>query len=182
MTKRLRPDVIIMDIAMPQLNGVQATRQILEASPASKIVILSGHGDGEYVDHVIELGAVGYLVKDSSADMLARAIRAVHRGGTYFSPSVAADLRRVSEQATRPGGRTAKKRASLTSRETEVLRKIAEGNANKRIATGLAVSIKTVENHRQHLMAKLGLHDTAGLTRYAVSAGIIGSGVRLTIK
>ena len=183
LAKELLPAVVVMDIAMPLLNGLEATRQILKALPATKIVVLSGHGDDAYVDQVIELGAVGYLIKKASALELSKAIRETYRGNTFFSPSVARRLRDVHQGSLNgAAGRRKTRAAGLTSREVEILQLIAEGKANKQTAAELGISIKTVEKHRQRLMSKLDIHDTAGLTRYAIVAGIIESGVRLTIE
>ena len=170
LTKKLRPAVVVMDFAMPQLNGLEATRQILLAVPATKVLILSAHNDDEYVECVIAAGAAGYLLKQSSAHILAEAIRAVEKGRPVFSPSIA---RRLGDK----GGR---RRSLLTSREEEVLQLVAEGAPNKQVAAELGISIKTVEKHRQHLMDKLDIHDTAGLTRYAIAAGVVESSVQKT--
>lgn len=169
MAIRLRPDVVVMDIAMPLLNGIEATRQILDVLPATRVVVLSAHSDDEYVERVTELGASGYLLKQSSLDDLAAAIRVVHAGGTYVSPSISRRLRHTA------GGRppAGPARTPLTSRESEVLQLVAEGKANKQTAAELRISIKTVEKHRQSLMAKLDIHDVAGLTRYAIAIGTI---------
>jgi DNA-binding NarL/FixJ family response regulator len=181
LAKRLRPAVIVMDIAMPLLNGLEATRQILKAVPAARVLILSAHGDDEYIRQAVMLGAAGYLIKQTSADLLSKAIREVAKGNTFFSPSIAHRVHDLYPPP--PEGRAAVKkgRTVLSSREVEVLQLIAEGNANKQVAAELGISIKTVEKHRQHLMSKLGLHDTAGLTRYAIAAGIIESRVQVTI-
>jgi len=183
LTRELLPAVVVMDIAMPLLNGLEATRQILKMLPATKVLVLSAHDDDAYVEQVTELGAAGYLVKQTSALVLAKAIREAHKGKTYFSPSIFRRLR-DRQQNSLPGaaGRSKKKAAALTSREMEILQLIAEGQANKQMAAELGISIKTVEKHRQHLMSKLDIHDTAGLTRYAIAAGIIESGVLLTIE
>ena len=175
LVKELSPAVVVMDIAMPLLNGVEATRQILRAAPTTRIVILSAHGDDEYVDQVVALGARGYLIKQSSAEVLAQAIREVHKGKTFFSPAIAKRL--GDRDRVMP-----KRRVALTSREVEILQLVAEGKANKQTALELGISIKTVEKHRQRVMGKLGIHDTAGLTRYAIAAGIIERGVRLRIE
>jgi DNA-binding NarL/FixJ family response regulator len=180
LTKRLRPDVVIMDIAMPLLNGLEATRRIVKDVPAARVLILSAYGDDAYVRQAILFGAAGYLIKQTSADSLARAIREIQEGKTFFSPSIAKRLHDLSLES--PAGRGAtQKKAGLSSREVEVLQLIAEGKANKQVARELGISIKTVEKHRQHLMSKLDLHDTAGLTRYAIAAGIIESPVQRTI-
>ncbi len=181
LTKKLRPDVVVMDIAMPLLNGLEATRRILKAVPAARVLILSAHGDDEYLRQGVMLGAAGYLIKQTSADLLSRAIREVQKGNTFFSPSIADRLHSLSLESPDGGGVLKKKKTALSSREMEVLQLIAEGKANKQVAAGLGISIKTVEKHRQHLMKKLDLHDTAGLTRYAIAAGIIESRIQVTI-
>ena len=178
---KLNPAVIVMDIAMPLLNGLEATRQILKIAPTTRILILSAHSDDAYVDQVIALGAAGYLIKQTAAHILPKAIREVVKGNTFFSPAIARHLDRQNEKSPGRNGLLKKKIAQLTSREMEVLQLIAEGNANKQIASELGIGIKTVEKHREHLMEKLDIHDTAGLTRYAISAGIIESSVQLTI-
>ena len=181
LAKRLRPAVVVMDIAMPLLNGLEATRRIRKAVPTARVLILSAHSDDEYIRQVILLGAAGYLIKQTSADLLSKAIREVEKGNTFFSPSIARRMQDLYPPS--PNGRAAVKKAQnvLSSREVEVLQLIAEGKANKQVAAELGISIKTVEKHRQHLMNKLDLHDTAGLTRYAIAAGIIESRVPMTI-
>jgi DNA-binding NarL/FixJ family response regulator len=179
--RRLHPAVVVMDIAMPLLNGLEATRQVLRTVPATKVLILSAHSDDEYVEQVTTLGAAGYLIKQSSGRILARAIREVHKGNTFFSPSIS---KRVLDQYEKSPGRPGlrkKRGVRLTSREMEILQLIAEGKANKQVAAELGISHKTVEKHREHLMRKLSIHDTAGLTRYAIAAGIVESSVQLTI-
>jgi two-component system, NarL family, nitrate/nitrite response regulator NarL len=181
LTRKLRPEVVVMDIAMPLLNGLEATRQILKAFPATKVLILSAHSDDAYVKNATEAGAMGFLLKQSSSHYVCQAIREVQKGNTFFSPSIA---RRVHDQYQKSpdGARLLKKRSNrLSSREVEILQLIAEGKANKEIAAELGISIKTVEKHREHLMAKLDIHDTAGLTRHAIAAGIIESSVQVTI-
>ncbi len=181
MVRRLRPDVVLMDIAMPGLNGLDATRQIITANPAARVVILSAHSDDVYVERMNEAGAAGFLEKQSSAEILTHAIHEVAEGRSYFSPAIA---RRLSQHANQPRDRDGlpkPKGNRLTAREAEVLQLVAEGSANKQMATALGISIKTVEKHRQHLMNKLGIHDTAGLTRYAIARGVIESSVQLTI-
>ena len=180
LAKRLRPAVVLMDIAMPLLNGLEATRRILKAVPATRVLILSAHSDDEYIRQVVLLGAAGYLIKQTSADLLSRAIREVEKGNTFFSPSIASRVHSLCRESP-DRGRLLKKNAALSSREVEVLQLIAEGKANKQVAAELGISIKTVEKHRQRLMSKLDLHDTAGLTRYAIAAGVIESRVQATI-
>ncbi|MGK0186425.1 MAG: DNA-binding NarL/FixJ family response regulator [Verrucomicrobiales bacterium] len=179
---KLRPDVVVMDIAMPLLNGIEATRQILHKLPEMKILILSAHSDDAYVEQVMALGAKGYLIKQTAANVLAESIRRVHQGKTCLSPIISKRLHHHELKAQASGELGAKKDASdLSAREMEVLQLIAEGKANKQTADVLHISIKTVEKHRQSLMDKLDIHDTAGLTRYAISTGIIESSVQVTI-
>jgi DNA-binding NarL/FixJ family response regulator len=181
MVKKLRPAVVLMDIAMPLLNGLEATRQVLKALPATKVLMLSAHSDDAYVKNATESGAVGFLLKQTSAHDVCRAIREVQKGNTFFSPSISKCRDRLHPQSTDRAGQVSKKVAQLTSREMEVLQLIAEGKANKETAAELGIGMKTVEKHREHLMQKLDIHDTAGLTRYAIGAGIIESSVQLTI-
>jgi DNA-binding NarL/FixJ family response regulator len=177
----LRPDVVVMDIAMPLLNGLEATRQILAAHPGTKVIILSAHSDDAYIDRVIAVGAAGFLIKQTSAQILAKAIHDVMAGDAFYSPQVSRRLRDHYQKPERAGGLMIKKATGLTSRELEVIQLVAEGHANKQVAADLKISIKTVEKHRQHLMDKLNIHDTAGLTRYAIAQGIIESSVQVTI-
>ncbi|HEX4343307.1 MAG TPA: response regulator transcription factor [Verrucomicrobiae bacterium] len=181
LAKKLRPDVILMDIAMPLLNGLEAARQILKDDPKVKLLMLSAHSDDAYVKTATDSGARGFLLKQTSAHEVCRAIREVHAGKTYFSASISRRVNRLEPQALDRTGRVSKKISQLTSREMEVLQLIAEGKANKETAAELGIGMKTVEKHREHLMQKLDIHDTAGLTRYAISAGIIESSVQLTI-
>jgi DNA-binding NarL/FixJ family response regulator len=181
LAKKLRPAVVLMDIAMPLLNGLEATRQLLKVLPATKILILSAHSDDAYVKDATESGAMGFLLKQTSARDVCRAIREVQKGKTFFSPAISKRLDRLNSQVLDRAGSLNKKITQLTSREMEVLQLIAEGEANKQIAAELGIAIKTVEKHREHLMLKLDIHDTASLTRYAISAGIIENSVQLTI-
>ena len=181
MARTLRPDIILMDIAMPVLNGLEATRQILAEDPVAKILILSAHSDDEYIERMRSAGVAGFLEKQTSAEILTKAIREVAAGKTFFSPSI---TKRMAGKQNRPLDREGLLRANgnrLTAREAEVLQLVAEGSANKQVASSLGISIKTVEKHRQNLMDKLNIHDTAGLTRYAISSGVIESSVHLTI-
>lgn len=181
MTRKLRPDVVVMDIAMPLLNGLEATRQIHKELPGVKVLILSAHSDDAYVESVASIGAAGYLIKQTSAHCLAGAIREVMKGNTFLSPSIAKRYQARQEGSLDRKGLPKAKASQLSSREMEVLQLIAEGEANKQIAAELGISIKTVEKHRDHLMRKLDIHDTAGLTRYAITAGIVECNVQLTI-
>jgi len=181
LVKKLRPAVVVIDIAMPLLNGLEATRQIRKEFPDTKVIILSAHSDDAYVEQVIELGAAGFLLKQASSHSLATAIRTVQTGSTFFSPEASRRLKRGDQQSQDREGNFKKKTNRLSSREVEVLQLIAEGKPNKQVAEELGVSFKTVDKHRQHLMSKLDIHDIAGLTRYAIAEGIIQSEVRVNI-
>jgi DNA-binding NarL/FixJ family response regulator len=181
MARTLLPDVILMDIAMPGLNGLEATRQILAANPAAKVLVLSAHSDDVYVESMTGAGAVGFLEKQSSAEVLTKGIREVAEGRTFYSPSIAKRLRDEQSNPLDRNGVRKNRGIRLTSRESEVLQLVAEGFANKQVAAELGISIKTVEKHRQHVMHKLNIHETAGLTRYAIAQGIIENSVQVTI-
>jgi DNA-binding NarL/FixJ family response regulator len=180
LARKLRPAVVLMDIAMPRLNGLEATRQILKAIPTTRILILSAHNDDASVTNAIESGAAGFVLKQTSAHDVCQAIRKVQNGNIFFTPSVAKRLH-IREHMSPDQVRSLKSaNENLTSREMEVLQLVAEGKANKETAADLGICMKTVEKHREHLMQKLNIHDTAGLTRYAISMGIIESSVQLT--
>jgi DNA-binding NarL/FixJ family response regulator len=181
MVNQLRPAVVLMDIAMPLLNGLEATRQVLKALPDTKVLMLSAHGDDAYVKTAADSGAVGFLLKQTNAHDVCDAIREVHKGNMFFSPSISRRQDRLRRAALNRVGSPTKEVARLTSRELEVLQLIAEGKANKETAGELGIGIKTVEKHREHIEQKLDIHDTAGLTRYAIATGIIESSVQLTI-
>lgn len=172
------PDVVVMDIAMPSLNGLEATRQIIKEVPSTKVLILSSYSDDEYVEQLTEAGAVGYLVKQTASTELIKAIREVQKGNAFFSPTISKRLMDHYRQAFLNGQPERKKSQGLTSRELEVLQLIAEGSANKQIAAELCISIKTVEKHRQQVMNKLNIHDVAGLTRYAIAKGMVDRGLK----
>jgi DNA-binding NarL/FixJ family response regulator len=181
LAKKFHPNIVLMDIAMPRLNGLEATRQLHHELPAIKVIVLSAHSDDAYVKNATDSGAVGFLLKQTSAHDVCHAIREVHAGKTFFSPSISRRQERLHSRSLDRTGLPKKKTAELTSREMEVLQLIAEGKANKETAVELGIGVKTVEKHREHLMDKLDIHDTAGLTRHAIDAGIIESSVQLTI-
>lgn len=174
----LQPHVVVMDIHMPRLNGLEATRQIMQALPSTKILILSASSDPIHLEELMKLKISGYLLKQSEAELLPAAIRAAHNGEAYFSPSIARHLER---EAGNPASLEHSCSTQLTSREAEVLQLVAEGSANKQISAELHISVKTVEKHRQSLMKKLRIHDIAGLTRYAIDKGVIESEARVAV-
>ena len=175
LTKKTLPDVVVMDLAMPAMNGLEATRQIVRNVPSAKVLVLTSYGDDDYVAQLMAAGATGYLLKQTAAADLLKAIRQVRGGHEFFSPVIAKRLRKRSREAFTVGQPDAKT-GRLTSREAEVLQLVAEGFANKQIAAELSISIKTVEKHRQQAMNKLNIHDVAGLTRYAMSKGWVEGG------
>jgi DNA-binding NarL/FixJ family response regulator len=164
---QLQPDVIVMDVAMPELNGIEATRRVAGLSPRSRVLALSMHKDSVYVREILRAGARGYLLKDSIASDLLAAVRAVARGEGYLSPGVSdAVLNDYRRHVTDPID-------LLSSREREVLQMIAEGKTNKEIATVLNLSVYTVDAHRGRIMEKLNLHSVTELVRFAVRCGLV---------
>jgi len=175
LARDLRPDVVLMDLAMPNTNGMEATRTISGQSPRTRVLVLSAYQDDETVREALQNGAVGYVSKHSAASELLTAIREVSRGKRFCSARIANRLRaleRSADKQARSGGPP----ATLTPREREVLLRVAQGQANKQVAGSLGLSIKTVEKHRQAAMDKLNLHDTASLTRYAIAKGLVSPG------
>jgi DNA-binding NarL/FixJ family response regulator len=169
--KRLRPDVVLMDAAMPQLNGVEATWQITLVLPSVRVLILSSFSDEHFVEQAIEAGAAGYVMKEAAASEVCHAIREVHNGRAFFSPLVSRCL--IGLWRERELRHETKSSSRLTSRQMEVLQLIAEGYASKQIASLLSLALKTVEKHRQTLMNKVDCRNIATLTRYAVANGIV---------
>ena len=170
MVETHHPDLVLMDIAMPGLNGLEATRRLVKAFPAIRVLILSMHKSEEYVWQALRAGAVGYLLKDAELAELALALTAVTRGETYLSPPISKHL--IREYVQRVGGEeTTLER--LTPRQREILQLIAEGYTTKAIAQRLGLGVKTVETHRTQMMERLGIHDIAGLVRYAIRMGIV---------
>jgi len=169
---KLNPDVLLMDIVMPIMSGAAATKEVVKTNPKTRVLVLSSYTGEECVWDLLQAGAVGYLTKHSASEELLQAIRDVHKGGSYFSPVIARNLRKRLARPNRAAQSTS--HPPLSPRETQVLKLIAEGLPNKQIADVLGISIKTVEKHRQQLIDKLDIHDTAGLTRYAVERGLAG--------
>jgi DNA-binding NarL/FixJ family response regulator len=174
MTRKLSPDVLVLDIVMPRLNGLEALRQIKQVCPSTKVLLLSSYNDEHFLRQSVAGQASGYLLKESAAADLLQAIRQVFRGEPAFSPSLTSRLRHLYQEAVGKGT-PAGKETRLTNREAETLQLIAEGYANKQIAAELGISIKTVEKHRQQIMHKLNIHEVAGLTRYALEQHMIPS-------
>ncbi len=170
LARQLQPDVAVLDIVMPVLNGIEAAHQIGKLCPSTRVILLTVHQEEQYVLAAIRDGVRGYVVKTQAADDLFRAIHDVCQGRIYASPHVAQTVMGIVQrgvQASSGGGDT------LTRREREVLQLVAEGKGAKQIAGSLKISAKTAEFHRSRLMAKLGVHDTAGLVRYAIRRGFI---------
>ncbi len=167
LAKTLKPDVVIMDVTMPELNGIEATRRIREISPHIRVLALSVHRDSVYVREIIRAGAEGYLLKESADTDLLAAVRAVAEGQSYLSPEVqGAILKDYRKHVTNPLD-------LLTSREREILQLIAEGKTNKDIASGLNLSVYTVDGHRTRIMEKLNLHSVGELVRFAIRNGLV---------
>ena len=163
---KLRPDVVIMDVSMPEINGIEGTRQICAALPHTRVIGLSMHKDAVYVREILRAGARGYLLKDSEDEDLLRAIRSVHRGEAFLSPAISdAVLSDYRKHVSNPIDQ-------LTSREREILTMIAEGKSNKEIAAALNLSVYTVESHRGSVMEKLNLHNTGDIVRFALRNGL----------
>ncbi len=169
--KQLTPDVVLMDITMPVLNGLEATRQIKKTHPNTRVLILTVHSTEEYIFQILRAGASGYLVKQAAVPELISAIQAVYRGDSYLSPAVSRIL--VEEYSRTAEATTMDHFDKLTGRERQVLQLVAEGRSSRDIAHLLGISIKTVEAHRAHIMEKLDLHTAADLTRYAIRKGVI---------
>lgn len=168
----LRPDVVVMDVGMPVLNGIEATQTIVTQCPATAVVILSMHADESYVMRALKAGARGYLLKDSAAADLMGAIQAISQGKSFFSPKVSRILAEDYVRVLKQKG-AVDTYDLLTSREREILQLLAEGKTNKEVATALNISPYTVETHRSHILQKLNLHNSAELVLYAVRKGII---------
>jgi two-component system response regulator NreC len=172
LVQKLRPHVVVMDVAMPELNGIEATRQILKRVEGAKILVLSMHGDDVYVRQALKAGARGYLLKDSEDLDLIKAVKAIRAGGSFFSPPVSKVVL-SGYLGDKVDGDSEDSVARLTDREREVLQLIAEGKTNKEVAHALTVSVNTVETHRKHIMEKLDLHNTAELVRFAIRTKIV---------
>lgn len=172
LVRQHQPDLVLMDIAMPELNGLEVVRQLVKDSPNVRSIILTMHADEEHVWQALQAGAAGYLVKGGSLAELELAIKSVAQGETYLSPGVSGP---VIKEYIRRTGNEAEATDSLTPRQREVLQMIAEGKTTKQIALVLSVSVKTVESHRAQLMKRLGVQDIASLVRHALRIGLVES-------
>ena len=168
--ERLDPDVVLMDINMPGLGGIEASLEMKKLGRRARILILSQYEDREYVRRLLKIGVSGYVLKKSAGSELANAVRAVHRGGLVLDPEVA---RTAMEEAGPAAPGTADPWESLTDREKQVLKLVAEGRSNKEVAEVLGISVKTAMSHREHVMEKLGLHNRTELVRFAIRRGVI---------
>jgi DNA-binding NarL/FixJ family response regulator len=167
---RLRPEVIVLDIGMPILNGIDAAREIKESLPATKLVFISMHSNAIYVRKAVEAGGSAYVLKSGAAEELLKAIAVARQGGTYFSPGFGF---KVLDSLAEAGRDSSRHIVELTSRQRQILQLIAEGKQNKEIAALLNISVKTIEFHRSRLMTILGVHTVAELTRYAIQYGVV---------
>ncbi len=168
LAKQLEPDVVLMDIGLPSMNGLEVTKRLREVSPKIKVIAFTMHENKEYVLEIIRLGARGYVLKNTSIDELRRAIHAVYKGNRYFSPAISKLL--VDQYVAHVEGKGEGR--ELTPREGEVLALIATGMSSKEIAVKLKLSTRTVDTHRERIMNKLGIHSAVGLARYAIEKGI----------
>jgi DNA-binding NarL/FixJ family response regulator len=171
LAKKLKPDVIVMDLHMPDMSGAEAARAILAENPGIRIIALTSDSDKRFIKQVFQAGAVGYLLKDCAVEELVQAVRAVAAGGKYMSATVSNIV--IKEMASDSSGARTAVKSPLTTRETEVLKAIAEGLSTKEIASSLKMSVRTVETHRHAVAEKLDLHSIAELTRYALRQGLI---------
>lgn len=165
--RRLKPDLAVLDIGMPGLNGVDAAREVLRASPRTRVIVLTMHKDHAYVAEALRAGVRGYVLKSRGAEEMLEALREVARGGVYLSPGLSREVAEGFLRGDKPV------ESPLSPREREVLQLVAEGKTTKEVAAALFISFKTVESHRQRIMSKLDLHETASLVRYAIRNGLI---------
>jgi len=168
--RTLHPDVVVMDVGMPELNGVEATRRIRAEFDGVRVIALSTHTDKRYVHHMLEAGANGYVLKISAHEELIRAVRAASQGRTYLSPEIAGLV--VERSTSANAGCETSAYSTLSSREREVLQLVAEGKTSAETAKEMHISVKTVETHRRNIVQKVGLHGTAELTKYAIREGL----------
>jgi two-component system nitrate/nitrite response regulator NarL len=168
-SRELHPDVVLMDISMPKMNGLAVTEMLRKDVPNAKILVLSVHGNKDYIFRIIQAGAHGYISKEAAPAELLKAIESVHAGEPFFSPEIA---KAALTQIITSGGKK-EPFAQLTGREREVLVLIAEGQSNKEIANKLGIGVRTIETHRERIMRRLDIHSVAGLTKFAIANGLI---------
>ncbi|HLJ69461.1 MAG TPA: response regulator transcription factor [Chloroflexota bacterium] len=173
LVEELQPDVVVMDIAMPNLNGLEATRQIKRRFPRTQVVILTMHENQQYLTQIVKVGAIGCVLKRAAGTELVTAVRAAARGESYFSPAIASMILDDYRVRLRNEGRDPQE--LLTEREREILQLVAEGRTNQEIADQLTLSIKTIQTHRAHIMEKLDAHDRTDLVKHAIRMGMISS-------
>jgi len=171
--EKLLPEIVLLDLAMPQLHGIAATRLISKKVPTAKVLILSAYSERREIHAAMKAGAAGFVIKQTAADELLKAIREISKGNAYFSPQITKGFFSEVRNTANTSAPNSASGPSLTPRELEVLQLIAEGNTNKEMAATLFISVKTVEKHRQALMRKTRTHETAGVTRYAISNGLV---------
>ncbi len=181
LARTLRPDVILMDIAMPVLNGLEATREILTANPQAKVLMLSAHSDDAYIERMTAVGAFGFIEKQKVSEHLASAIDQAAKGNRFFSPAIATRMAHGKNWSRDPDGSLKPNGVRLTPRERAVIRFVAGKRTNQQIATTLGISLVAIRKHRQDVMDKLNIHETADLTHYAATHGRSGSDVTVTI-
>jgi len=173
LVRRLQPDVVLMDITMPRMTGLEATREVVRTSPQTRVLVLTMHGTDEYFFRVLDAGASGYLLKEAAPADLVSAVRAVHAGGVYLHPALARRLLGAYLGKAAAAGEEQISLERLSERERDVLRLIAEGCTSQEIAERFFLSVNTVQTHRRHIMEKLQLHDRSQLVRYAMRAGLM---------
>lgn len=171
LARQLKPNVVLIDMVMPVMDGIEATRQITTFCPGVRVLVLSSYPEKDLVERALAVGATGYLLKHSASGEVVKAIHEVNKGIAFFSPPIARTLTAVG--GLTGTGKLSPQHPQLTPRQSEVLRLIAEGKCNKHIADDMGISIKTVEKHRQELMVRLNIHTIAGLTRYALAKGLV---------
>ncbi|MCK9539510.1 response regulator [Dokdonella sp.] len=172
---RLQPDVLLLDITMPGMNGLEVARRVPRVSPSTRVLVLSMHASPEYVSQALRAGIAGYLIKDSAVEELRTALDAIAAGRPYLSPAISETLLHGFLRTGRPPAQAGAELERLTARQREVLQLIAEGHATRHIAARLHLSVKTVESHRSQVMDRLDIHDVAGLVRFAIRAGLISA-------
>ena len=175
-TKELHPDIVVIDLSMPKLSGIEATAIITKRFPDTKVLVLTMHENEEYVYQILKSGAGGYVLKSAGREELSTAIRAVAKGGRFFSPRVSQIMADAYRKRAEGEGKASTESIPLTKREREILALVAQGLTNQQIADHLFISPRTVDTHRTNIMQKLNIHDVVKLTHYAIEHGIVATG------